>query len=490
MTFTKIEQEPLRSETKPVPLKILPFNEWPWVKWIELGTDMVSLQLALLLGYLVCRSADVPIPLELPSEKYLKLAVGLLFIPVGYWLAQIYPGYGLTLVERLRRRVQATLFFFLIFMAWDFFVNIATHSRGMLLITFLFSLIIPSVAQYYLRRLLIHMNYWGIPVFVLGAHRIGQQIVSTLLKNKILGLNPVAIFDDEITRWGSHFAGIPVIGGIDGAEEYVGKLDYVLLSISDEAYDRQVELVGKLQSFIIIFIPDLTYDQSILVESLDIEDIICLEIQKNLIWRGNSHLKSIMDYALGIPLFLLSVPLIVLFAVCIFLSSPGNPFFFQVREGKDGKEFKLWKLRTMYPNSDKFLNLYLEANPLVLSEWKTYFKLKNDPRIIKGIGNLLRKTSLDELPQLWNVLRGEMSLVGPRPFPHYHLEQFNAKFRYIRRSVLPGMTGLWQVSVRSNGNLMIQENLDTYYIRNWSFWLDLSLFFRTIWIVITGKGAY
>jgi lipopolysaccharide/colanic/teichoic acid biosynthesis glycosyltransferase len=119
-----------------------------------------------------------------------------------------------------------------------------------------------------------------------------------------------------------------------------------------------------------------------------------------------------------------------------------------------------------------------------------YFKLKNDPRILKGVGFLLRKSSLDELPQLWNVVLGEMSLVGPRPFPHYHLEQFSQEFRNLRRSVIPGMTGLWQVLARSDGNLETQEKLDTYYIRNWSIWLDLSLLGRTALVVLTGKGAY
>jgi len=170
--------------------------------------------------------------------------------------------------------------------------------------------------------------------------------------------------------------------------------------------------------------------------------------------------------------------------------SPGNPFYCQVREGGAGKNFRVWKLRTMYPKADRLLHAYLEANPDAKQEWSTHFKLKNDPRILSGVGNFLRKTSLDELPQLWNVLRGEMSLVGPRPFPHYHLEQFVDSFRKLRRSVKPGITGQWQVSARSDGDLAIQENLDTYYIRNWSVWLDLSLLGRTVLVVLNGKGAY
>ena len=144
----------------------------------------------------------------------------------------------------------------------------------------------------------------------------------------------------------------------------------------------------------------------------------------------------------------------------------------------------------MYTDAEHVLEQYLDAHPDEKAGWLRYYKLKKDPRVLPGIGWFLRRSSLDELPQLWNILCGDMSLVGPRPFPYYHLDSFPPAFRGLRKSVTPGLTGLWQVSERSDGDLDVQEAQDTYYIRNWSLWLDFYILLRTIQTVITPNGAY
>ena len=173
----------------------------------------------------------------------------------------------------------------------------------------------------------------------------------------------------------------------------------------------------------------------------------------------------------------------------IKLSSQGPLFFCQEREGLHGRPVKVWKLRTMYPDAERRLEEFLAANPQLRREWEDRFKLVYDPRIIPGVGTFLRRFSIDELPQVLSVLRGEMSFVGPRPFPEYHLRQFPPEFRQLRRRVRPGLTGMWQVMVRSTGGMEEQKVYDTYYIHNWSIWLDLYILARTVFAVLAGRGA-
>jgi lipopolysaccharide/colanic/teichoic acid biosynthesis glycosyltransferase len=229
---------------------------------------------------------------------------------------------------------------------------------------------------------------------------------------------------------------------------------------------------------------------SLWVSANDLGGVLGLEVKQHLLMPMPRRIKRGMDILFGLPLLLLSIPIVIIFALWIALSSKGSPFYAQVREGFGGKAIRVWKLRTMYEDAEIRLEQHLQEHLEARQEWENTFKLKDDPRVLPSVGKILRKYSLDELPQFWNVLVGDMSLVGPRPFPNYHLQQFPASFRELRYSTPPGITGFWQISARSDSDLQAQEALDTYYVRNWSPWLDIYLMCRTPLAVIAGKGAY
>ncbi|WP_050628935.1 sugar transferase [Bradyrhizobium viridifuturi] len=205
--------------------------------------------------------------------------------------------------------------------------------------------------------------------------------------------------------------------------------------------------------------------------------------------RQNWLLKRMLDLVLAVPLALLALPVVTLAAILTKLIDPGPAFFAQERIGYGGKLVKMHKLRTMYADSSRLLEEHLNRDPHARAEWQQFFKLRNDPRILPIIGNFLRRSSIDELPQLWNVIRGDMSLVGPRPLPAYHIEQLDEEFQSLRSTVLPGLTGLWQVSSRSDGDLQVLREQDLSYIRNSSFWLDVFIMLQTLPAVLAAKGA-
>jgi Undecaprenyl-phosphate galactose phosphotransferase WbaP len=179
---------------------------------------------------------------------------------------------------------------------------------------------------------------------------------------------------------------------------------------------------------------------------------------------------------------------ILLLAVLVRLESPGPVFYGHRRIGRDHCSFRAWKLRTMKVNGDELLRKALAENGALREEWLRDRKLRHDPRITR-VGRFLRKASLDELPQMWNVLRGEMSLVGPRPIVEEEVISYGQNFSLYCR-VTPGLTGLWQVSGRNTVSARDRVRLDSYYVRNWSPWLDLHILARTAKVVLTGQGAY
>jgi Undecaprenyl-phosphate galactose phosphotransferase WbaP len=207
-----------------------------------------------------------------------------------------------------------------------------------------------------------------------------------------------------------------------------------------------------------------------------------------LLGAGPRRIKRVFDLVFAALLALAAALPALLIALAIILDSRGPVFFVHTRIGKGRRPFRLWKFRSMTDDAGARLAEYLAANPERDREWARTHKLRADPRVTR-VGRFLRKTSLDELPQLWNVLRGDMSLIGPRPIVSQEASKYGVGFA-LYSQVLPGLTGLWQVSGRNDTHYSRRVDLDCQYIRNWSVALDLKILLKTAGVVARGRGAY
>ncbi|MEE3671700.1 exopolysaccharide biosynthesis polyprenyl glycosylphosphotransferase, partial [Actinobacillus pleuropneumoniae] len=216
-------------------------------------------------------------------------------------------------------------------------------------------------------------------------------------------------------------------------------------------------------------------------------EMILLRVNNNLAKRSSRILKRIMDILGSLLLIILLLPLLILI-YWLVRKDGGYAIYGHPRIGQNGKKFNCLKFRSMVVNADEVLEKLLESDPIAKVEWEKDFKLRNDPRIT-SIGKWLRRTSLDELPQLFNVLAGQMSLVGPRPIISDELEYYQEDVDYYLMAK-PGMTGLWQVSGRNNVDYKTRVYFDAWYVKNWSLWNDIAILFKTINVLRSREGAY
>ncbi|WP_416357921.1 exopolysaccharide biosynthesis polyprenyl glycosylphosphotransferase [Aureimonas phyllosphaerae] len=198
-------------------------------------------------------------------------------------------------------------------------------------------------------------------------------------------------------------------------------------------------------------------------------------------------LKRAVDITLTLGALLVLSPLMLIIIAAMKISDPGPVFFGHKRVGFDGRHFRCYKFRSMATNSAELLQRLLQTDPTARAEWEATQKLRNDPRVTR-LGRFLRETSLDELPQLFNVLRGEMSLIGPRPIVDEEVHRYTHRFEAYKRT-RPGVTGMWQVNGRSNTSYASRVKFDTYYVRHWSLWLDIQILIKTVKVVMKREGS-
>lgn len=416
---------------------------------------------------------------------------GFLIIPA--WtlvslIARLSPGWGMGVVDELRRIQGALLILFMITLVVSYFTkkNIAT-SRIVFLFTYVLAAVLLPLVRTMARGIVLRVGQWGVPVSIYGDIPSVDMMIEALRGEMGLGYIPAAIFTDDVSQ-GTVINGVPVLGHLHNTTM---RTPVAIVAMAEASRHQLIDtLEGPLEVYRrVILIPDLKEAPSLWVTPRDLQGILGLEITKNLLNPFARVFKRLTDLALVVLTSPLWVPLMLLLYLLIWLEDRKNPVFLQSRVGEGGGTFRTVKFRTMVPNAEQVLKTALKKNPVLRAEWEAHYKLKKDPRITR-IGTLLRKTSLDEIPQLLNVLRGSMSLVGPRPLPSYHHEDLPERVRWIRDKVQPGITGLWQVSGRSEAGTAGMEKWDPYYVRNWSIWLDIVILARTFKVVFFAHGAY
>ncbi len=424
------------------------------------------------------------------NDFYFPLSLGLtvaLFAVFG-----LYTAGGLSPVEELRRLTVATALVALFLAAAVFFWKDApVYSRKLFMTSGLLTAAFAPACRALTRRWLARQPWWRVPVVVFGAGETARNLVASLQRQPGIGLKPLACLDDDAAKHGE-CCGVPVTGPLPLAPEMaaVFKVRYALVAMPGIDREQLLSILERWGAAFthLIVIPNLFGMASVWVSTRDLGGVLGLELCQNLLIPLNRWLKRAIDLAAATLLGVVSLPVLVLAAIWIRIVSQGPAFYHQEREGEGGSLISIPKLRTMYPDAESKLAAYLATSPAAAIEWQRHFKLRDDPRVLPGVGRILRHTSLDELPQIWTVLKGEMSLVGPRPFPGYHLGKFSSEFRALRNRVRPGLTGLWQVSDRRHDSLHAQQTLDTYYIRNWSLWLDLYILAQTVRAVLFPRG--
>ena len=336
------------------------------------------------------------------------------------------------------------------------------YSRMFITLYFLFSLLLLPVAKRLTKRVLFSFSPFRKRVLVTGDAKQVRTIKDEFRKNWYLGLESKS----------SDFEMVVVASK----------------SLRPEVLDRKLEkyLEKNDEVYVVPYITSINFANTNILEYANIRTNT-IQIQNKLLIRRNIWIKNGFDFILA---FALLIPFLILhffIALAIKLDSKGSVFFKQTRLGKDDKPFVCYKYRTMYENSDEILQKYLRLHPEEIEYYQIYHKYQNDPRITK-VGKLLRSTSLDELAQLINVLRGEMSLVGPRPYMPDEAEKLG-KYKHFILKVRPGMTGLWQVSGRNNLTFKQRNELEIWYIKNWSLWDDFVILVKTIKVVFAKVGA-
>jgi len=458
------------------------------------STDLATLSVCSLIGvygYLAVRGQYEP-------SLYGRLWPCLLLFVLAYDLVglyhgvALYPGAGLGPAEELRRGTVATTTCYMLLTSATFLAKTSSqYSRAVFLIAWALSLVALPAVRAGLRCWLARRAWWGASCVVFGSGQGLAHVLQVLKRHPGYGLKPCAIICGGAAGPGTPTGEVPVLRTDAAADRLAERgVTYAIIVIPSQTREDLLALIERAgQRFQhLLVIPDALGHAAVWAQSRCIETILGLEVRQNLLLPVPRHAKRLMDIAVGMGLLVLLAPALLTLAALVCLTSRGPAFYSQQRLGRLGIPFRMWKLRTMYGDADRLLQEHLARAPEARAEWEHSHKLRQDPRVTP-VGRLLRRLSLDELPQVWNVIRGDMSLVGPRPIISAEVPGYGRLLPLYTR-VRPGLTGLWQVSGRNTIAFAERVELDAFYVRNWSVWLDLYILMRTVRAVLGAEGAY
>ncbi len=367
-------------------------------------------------------------------------------------------------------------------------------SRYVWLLTWVMAIFLVPLARIAIKWLLMKWGLWLRDTWIIGSGKNAYEAYKAITSERNLGLNVVGFVTDEQMQGEQRktIDELPIIiGSIDWLNSKDKRTQFIVAVESEQSDIRNKwlrEFMIKGYRYVSV-IPTL---RGMPLDSTDMSfifshEVMIFRVQQNLAKWSSRIIKRCFDLFGSICIILILSPLLIY--IYMKVKKDGGPAIYgHDRVGINGKTFKCLKFRSMVVNSKEILDELLKNDPKAKEEWDATFKLKNDPRITK-IGAFLRKTSLDELPQLLNVLKGEMSLVGPRPIINAELERYNDQVDYYLLSK-PGMTGLWQVSRRSDVDYDTRVYFDAWYVKNWSMWNDIAILLKTVIVVLKKDGAY
>lgn len=393
-------------------------------------------------------------------------------------------------VDRLRRRTLGSVAAAVAVVAWLAIAGGPSGLEGVVVVGTVLTILLGYYIEALIRGALVRRALWAAPTILYGSMSACAALARDLVLRPELGLRPIAILADDdghVPPDDERMVDLPVI--TSGQANVISPRIEVVLCASGDLCVEKADWLARLPMRQIFVVHDASALQVLNPRLRAMGGLLGLELRSAIHMTRNLRLKRALDLIAAIPLAVLALPIVAMLALAVKAVDSGPAFYAQPRIGRNGRVFKVYKLRSMYTDAEARLAAHLATDVSARLEWQRFFKLSNDPRILPRIGDFIRRSSLDELPQLWNVLRGDMSIVGPRPFPAYHNQCFDVAFQALRTSVPPGLTGLWQVTDRSSGDLAVQKRQDSFYIHNWSFWLDFYVLLQTLPAVLSARGA-